>query len=264
MPALLELQAKFCAALLGGDEEAVAALIRDDGLPASARLDIYRNNVFVSLKQVLIDTFPVVCRLVDERFFLYTADEFARRHPPEQACLFAYGARFADFLAAFPPCQHLAYLSDVARLEWLMNLAAHADDATPLPPAALASVAAADTPNLILRLDPSLGLLESAWPVDRIWLANQPGADPEVSLDLDAVGTLIEVRRASEKVVFRRLDPATYALRAALAAGRPLGEAAELALAKPAFDFVAAFQDLFADGSVVGFAFATDGRGELP
>ena len=73
------------------DAAALGGLIRDDGLPADARLDIYRNNVFVSLKQVLKDTFPVVCRLVDERFFVYATDEFIRANPPEQACLFAYG-----------------------------------------------------------------------------------------------------------------------------------------------------------------------------
>jgi Putative DNA-binding domain len=255
MPALRELQAAFCAALIGGDDAAVAALIRDDGLPPSVRLDIYRNNVLASLKQVLIDTFPVVCELVDERFFLYAAHEFIRRHPPDQACLFAYGARFADFLATFQPCRHLVYLPDVARLEWLMNLAAHAENATPLPPSALASVAAHDTPNLILQLDPSLGLLESAWPVDRIWHANQPGAGPDISVDLDAGGARIEVRRVGEKVVLRLLDPATYALRAALDAGRRLEEAAELALtASPALDLATALQDLFADGSVVGFS----------
>jgi hypothetical protein len=261
MPALRDLQSEFCAALLSGDGTAVAALIHDDGLPPALRLDIYRNNVFASLKQVLIETFPVVCRLVDERFFLYAADEFIRQQPPEQACLFSYGARFADFLRTFPPCRHLVYLPDVARLEWLMNAAAHADDVIPLPAASLASVPAADTPNLILRLDPALGLLESPWPVDRIWRANQPGADP--SVDLHAGGARIEVRHSGEDVVFCLLDPATYALRAALAAGRRLEDAAELALAMgPEFDFAAAFRELFADGSVVGLSISSDARGE--
>jgi hypothetical protein len=261
MPALRELQSEFCAALLTGDDTAVATWIRDDGLPPSLRLDIYRNNVFASLKQVLIETFPVVCRLVDERFFLYAADAFIRRHPPEQACLFSYGARFADFLAAFTPCRHLLYLPDVARLEWLMNVAAHADDVTPLPATALASVPMADTVNLVLRLDPSLGLLESPWPVDRIWRANQPGADP--SVDLAAGGARIETRRIGEDVVFRLLDPATYAMRAAVAAGRRLEEVAEFALAgRSELDFAAAFQALFADGSVVGFSIVSDARRE--
>jgi hypothetical protein len=253
MPTLRELQTEFCHALLAGEEARLARLIENDGLPVAARLDIYRNNVFVSLKQVLLDCYPVVCRLVDERFFLYAAHEFIRRHPPVEACLAAYGEHFADFLATFPPCRELVYLPDVARLEWLMHRAAHADAATPLAPASLAAIAAADLPALVLAFDPSLGFLHSAWPIDRIWRANQPGADPEARIDLDAGGVWIEVRRRGEDVVFRGLDAATYALRAALAAGQPLGAATEAALVvDPSFGLVAAFGELFSDGSVQG------------
>ena len=44
---------------------------------------------------------PVVCRLVDRRFFAYAADPYIRAHPPAGPCLFEYGATFPDFLAAF-------------------------------------------------------------------------------------------------------------------------------------------------------------------
>ena len=257
MHALRELQAEFRQALLGGGVPALDGLIREDGLATDARLDIYRNNVFVSLKQVLKDTFPVVCRLVGEGFFLYATDEFIRGNPPQQACLFAYGDRFADFLAGFPPCRELVYLPDVARLEWLLNVAAHAADSTPPSPAALNSVAEADWPNLIFRLDASLGFLESPWPVDRIWQANQPESDAEAPTELDAGGARLEVRRTGETVLFRRLDPATFVLRSMLACGRPLEAAAEAALAAdPCFEFTAAFGDLFTSGSVVDWSIA--------
>lgn len=258
MPALRELQAEFRNALLGGGAAALRGLIRDDGLATDARLDIYRNNVFVSLKQVLKDTFPIVCRLVDERFFVYATDQFIRTDPPEQACLFAYGDRFADFLAGFPPCRDLVYLPDVARLEWLINVAAHAPQSTPLSPAALQSVAGGDARNLVFRLDPSLGLLESPWPVDRIWQANQPEADAEAVTDLDCGGAKLEVRRAGETVLFRRLDPATFILRSMLAGGHRLEVATEATLAAdPAFAFATAFGDLFHDGAVVDWAIAS-------
>ena len=258
MPTLRELQAEFHQALLGGGVAELGRLIREDGLPTDARLDIYRNNVLVSLKQVLKDAFPVVCRLVHERFFVYATDEFIRGNPPEQACLFAYGGRFADFLAAFPPCRELVYLPDVARLEWLMNVAAHAAESTPLSPAALNSVAEGDAPNLVLRLDPSLGFLESRWPVDRIWHANQPGSDAEGAIDLGVGGARLEVRRTGEQVLFRRLDPATFVLRSMLAGGHRLEAATEAALAaNPSFEFVAAFGDLFNDGSVVDWTVAS-------
>ncbi len=153
----------------------------------------------------------MVCRLVDERFFRYAADEFIRLHPPEQACLFAYGSRFADFLAEFPPCRELVYLPDVARVEWLMHVASHAAEAAPLSLAALVSVAAADMPNVVFRLHPSIGFLDSRWPVDRIWRANSGGFEGEATINLDVGGVRMEVRRVEEDVVFRQLDPAIYA-----------------------------------------------------
>jgi hypothetical protein len=262
MPDLAALQNRMRDVLLGKPDATLADAILDDGVPAAERLDVYRNNTFVSLRTVLKDAFPAVCRLVDERFFLYAADEFIRAAPPRQACLFAYGEGFADFLAAFPPCRHLSYLADVARLEWLMQRAAHAADATPLKPDALAAVGEIHVSDLTFRLESSLGLLASPWPVDRIWRANRPGADGDPEVDLDSGGVRLEVRRLGDDVVMRALDPATFIFRTALARGGRLESAAEAALeTSPDFDLSAAFGDLFREGAVVGFDLAPPGAG---
>jgi hypothetical protein len=76
--------------------------IEPDGLASRARLEIYRHHVRTSLTSVLEATFPVICRLVDRRFFAYAADTYLRAHPPTGPCLFEYGDGFPDFLAAFP------------------------------------------------------------------------------------------------------------------------------------------------------------------
>lgn len=254
MPELATLQSQIRAMLLGETAATLANAILADGLSAGERLDVYRNNTFVSLKTVLRDAFPAVCRLVDERFFLYAADEFIRAFPPRQACLFAYGEDFPDFLAAFPPCRHLPYLADVARLEWLMQRAAHAADATALMPDALAAVSEVHVSDLAFRFDPSIGLLASPWPVDRIWRANRPGAEAGSEIDLDSGGVCLEVRRIADDVTMRSLDPATFAFRAALARGERLEGAAEAALTlRPDFDLAAAFRDLFQEGVVSAF-----------
>src|SRR5213596_1403950 len=117
MPALRELQTLFKASLLAGDEEAVIQQIEGDGLDPRARLAVYRHHILTTLTAVLESAYPVVCRLVDRRFFAYAADAFIRRHPPTGPCLFEYGADLAPFLADFPACRHLVYLPDVARLE---------------------------------------------------------------------------------------------------------------------------------------------------
>jgi hypothetical protein len=258
MLTLRELQGEFRRALLEGrDDEPAGALgaeILDDGVGAAARLAVYRHHVLDTLAAVLSDAYPVVRRLVGDGFFAYAADTFVRRHPPEAPCLVEYGARFPEFLGAFPPCRGLVYLPDVARLEWAMQAAMHADDAAALDAARLGEVPAARLGALRLRLDPSLALLSSPWPVDRIWRANQPGADAETTVDLADGGTYLEVRRLGDDVVWRPLAPDAHAFRAALAAGRALEPAAGAALAvDPAFDLAGALRALFAERLVVGF-----------
>ncbi len=259
MLALREVQAAFRRGLLDGDDSALAALVAADGIAATERLAVYRNNVQTSLTDALRDTFPAVCRIVDERFFAYAAHAFLTGYPPRRACLAEYGAGFADFLAAFPPCRELVYLPDVARFEWLMNRAAHAADADALAPSSLAGVAAADAPRLVFRLDSACGFLASPWPVDRIWRLNRPGARGDETVDLAAGGVHIEVGRRGPDVVFRALDAATFAFRQAIAGGAALDAATATAFAANArFDLGAAVADLFRDGAVVAFTLAPE------
>ena len=235
MSPLRELQAAFRAALLVDEEAAVTPTIVDDDLGASARLAIYRHHVFTSLTAALETTYPVVTRLVDRRFFAWVADRFVRAHPPAGPCLVEYGGGFPAFLAQFPACGHLPWLPDVARLEWAMNVALHAPDAAALEPDALRALDPCALARLTLRFEPSLTLIESAWPIDAIWRANQPDADGVV--DLDAGEARIEIRRLGDDVVFRALPLGTFAFRAALASGRALEDAVERALdAEPSFD----------------------------
>jgi Putative DNA-binding domain len=255
MPALRDIQAAFARALLVDDAAPLAALIAADGMAAEERLDIYRNNVFASLTEALRDTFPAVCRLVDERFFAYAAHEFIRRHPPRRAVLSEYGAQFAEFLAGFPPAGELVYLPDVARLEWLLAAAANAADAVPAAAGVLAPIPAEDTPHLVLRLHPALRLIASPWPIDRIWRANRRGAGGDGRIDLAAGGVRLEVSRVGGDVMLRLLDPASFAFRDALAGGALLEQAAVLALTADAdFDLARALSELFSDGAVVDVA----------
>jgi hypothetical protein len=256
MPTLPDLQAAFRAALLeardGDPAGPLGAEIRGDGLSPEARLAVYRHHVLTTLAAVLKDAYPVVARLVGDGFFAFAADAFVRGHPPDTPCLFEYGAGFATFLAGFPPCRELVYLPDVARVEWAMHAAAHAPDAEAVDPGRLREVPAEATGGLVLRLHPSLALVSSPWPVDRIWRANQPGADAEV--DLAAGAARVEVRRLGDDVVWRSLPAAEHAFRAALAGGAALAPAAEAALAVDGtFDLAAALGALFTEQLVVGF-----------
>jgi hypothetical protein len=257
MSMLLELQMRLRRAVLGGDTGEIVAAIQGDGLDPAARLGIYRHHAFSTLGDALQATFPVVCRLVDKRFFAYAAHEYLREHPPHSRCLVEYGADFADFLVRFTPCEQLPYLPDVARFEWALNIAATVREETPLQAETLAAIPPEEAAYVSLRLQPSLSYFASSWPIDAIWQANKTDEVP--TIDLASGGTSLEIRRASEAVAWRRLDPGTFVFRTALADGLVLAAAmAAATLRDPAFDLTAALWRVFAEGLAVGFVISPE------
>jgi Putative DNA-binding domain len=246
-----ELQTLFKSALLQ-DDHGVTSAVLGDGLAPHARLAIYRHHVFTTLTEVLKAAYPVVCRLVDERFFTYAADQYIRQQPPTGPCLFEYGALFPHFLADFPPCRELVYLPDVARLEWAMHVAWHAAEATPVDPQRWRGLTPDELACLTLAFTPCVSYVSSRWPIERIWRVNQPDSEPTETVCLEGDGVRLEIRRIADAVTYRSLDAGTFAWRTALAGHQPLEEAVEAALAAdPDFDLTAALQTLFAEGLVV-------------
>jgi len=257
MLALHDLQRVFKDGLLADDKETVLAHITGDGLDPRARLAIYRYHVLTTLTATLESAFPVVCQLVDKRFFAYAADTFIRQHPPGGPCLVEYGAVFPEFLEGFPPCQGHPYLPDVARLEWAVHQASQVE-VRPLDRARFDAIPLDDLPALRFSMDPTLSYVSSPWPVDKIWRAHQDGAEPAELLDLSAGGACLEVRGVADGVSVRVLDPAAYALRRALAVGVTLEKAAGEALAvDPSYDLIAAIRQLFQDQMFTDFALST-------
>jgi hypothetical protein len=238
---LRDLQGAMAASVLQSADAPLAPFVRADGIAVDGRLQVYRNNTFSSLTAALKDSFPVVCQLVDERFFGYASQEYIRAHPPHAPRLAEYGGDFTEFLAGFEPVRHLAYLPDMARLEWTVNAAYHAADAPTLDPARIAAVPQDRYPLLTFGADPSVRLFASEFPVDRIWQAHQPGGDLDTKIDLTSGGCRLLIDRHDQDIRFLTLDAAGFALAEALCAGNALQEAYEKAAAiDGAFDLIAA------------------------
>ena len=251
---LRDLQAAMAASVLRQADAPLAGVVRTDGLAVEQRLQVYRNNTLISLTAALKETFPTVCQLVDEKFFRYAAHDFIRQHPPRAPRLSEYGAEFADFLAAFEPARNLRYLPDVARLEWAVNLAFHAPDAPALDPARIAAVPIDDYAALMFTLHPAGQLLASAYPVERIWAAHQPGGTLDGGIDLDAGGCRLLIDRRRGEIRILSLDPAGFAFLSTLAAGRTLQDAFEAAgAADQAFDLTAALAVHLTRGTFTDF-----------
>ncbi len=259
MPSLEELQRDICDAICGADDARLSGLIAGDGMDPGARLRIYRNHAVITLTDALKATYPVICRLVSDGFFAYAAHEFIREHMPEKPSLAEYGGEFPEFLAQFPPCRDLAYLADVARLEWAINGALHAESAAAIARHDLSAISPAEAPRLVLSLHPSLRFSESRWPIERIWRANQVNGDADLSIDLDSGSVRLQVHRRGDRVVLKSLTECEYAFLRSIAGGAPLGDAGHAALRIDLlFDLTVALGTLLEEGGVVGFRLKED------
>lgn len=186
------------------------------------RFAVYRNNVQHGLTRALAARFPVIERLVGPEFFTAVARLFAAAHPPASPVLSDWGAGFPSFLGAFPPAAALAYLPEVAQLEWLRGLAFHAADAPMVDPAALGAV---DPARLVLRLAPSVQAFAATHPAVSIWAMNQPGAQPKAPPKGPEYALI--ARDPGFALVTVPLAKDQHALLTALLEGQPLAQAAQ-------------------------------------
>ena len=241
MLALPDTQRLFFAALLDRERSAaVLPLLRQGRGPGAAqRLQIYRNNLFESLGDVLRAVFPVLAQLVGEDFFRQLARRFIVAHPLRSAHLHGFGRELPAWLST--KVADWPYLADVAALEWAWHEVYHEADGAPLQPQHLAPVPAARHLGLRLALVPAARLVASPYPVLRIWQAHQGEADPAATLSLDDDGGVrLLVLRRSLETEFVLLAEAEHIWLAELASGSTLAEATLAALHHDAgFDLAA-------------------------
>jgi hypothetical protein len=230
MSELQEIQRELVNGLIDPAKRAFATRLRATrGIGAEARLSIYRNNVEQARLNAMCLTYPVVMRLVGEDCFRQFARAYARNMPSLSGNLDDYGADFAGFLGAHENFHGLAYLADVAALEWLLHEVYQAAAPVRLADGALQSLAACDPECVSVGLDPGCRLLVSPFPVHRIWQMNQPEATPHpLALDNGAVRLLIV--QHDWQVLMRELSAGEFAFARACERGRSLLEACDAAL----------------------------------
>jgi hypothetical protein len=222
MPMLHETQRAMRTWLVDGERDAAAALLADGLSPD--RLDIYRNTFVANATRALRLTYPAVHKLVGDDFFQAAAAAFVAQHPPRSACFDDYGETFAAFLADFQPALSLAYLADVARLEWAVSRAIHADDVAPLDLARLVALSPKEQERVAFVPHPSLSLLSLAAPADTIWGAVLGGDDATLAaIDPGEGPVRLLVERGDGGPEVQRLDTAAWHFAAELCCGFPLG-----------------------------------------
>jgi hypothetical protein len=255
MPSLRELQRDFAATLFaGGDAAPPFATVPADR--AAERIAVYRRAVFANYRNALAATYPVVQRLVGAPFFNAAVDAFVAKHPPTSGDLNIYGDTFGAFLGSYAQARDFPHLADVAALEWAQDEANRAADGESSPRDVLAELtimATDELPAALLTLAPSCRLVDSRYPILRIWQANQGDRMAGERVSLDAGPDRLLIRREPDGITIERVGAGEYAWLAALAKGLSLGEAIEAAQdADSSFDLGTALRARIEDGVIAG------------
>ncbi len=244
------MQADFADALRHPARAAPHGLKVWNGADPTARFNVYRNNVIVSLTNALADTYPVVCELVGEAFFRAMVREYVQEHLPKSPVMSRYGGGFADWLAAFPPVARLSYLPDIARLEWARLRAYHAADCAAETPQTMARIACEPDTHLCakVRLHPSASILQFDSPAVSLWAAHQgTGRDELAGIHLADRECALVARNNCEVVVVK-VRPELMGTLHAIAACSTMMQLTSLAHVP---DFAPALATLLANGALV-------------
>lgn len=172
---LLELQQTFVKALFDRKYlPAMSAWVETQGnLIAEQRVGIYRNSVHGILVDYLGSLFVVTQQLVGEQLFEHLSDHYIDQQPPTSPFLADYGSGFSAFLHSHPALSTVAWIAEVAALEWARHQAWHAINQAASDFSQLAELDAEQQANLRFHLPHSAQLISSSVAIHSVWLAHQ-------------------------------------------------------------------------------------------
>lgn len=224
---LRELQQRMKARIHAAPEappHAPVPLNPQRGTPGEARLSVYAEGYLVRIREALAEVFEAVRHILGEDDFAALAADYAARHPSHDYNLSFSGRHLPAFLTGWRLTGRLPFLPDLAALEWRVCEAFHAFDAAPTDVSALSRVAASDWDRLRLAIQPSAGIVDSAWPILDLWSARQ---QPRSEIDVAVAGRpqCVLVSCHQDRVRCELIDQPRRRLLEALQAGRTLGEA---------------------------------------
>ena len=243
---------RLALGIVRGNEMPGDMLAINPNYSAATAIGIYRNNYRGNLHDALAGAYPVIVQLVGKDFFRLLARRYIELHPSRSGNLHCYGGEMADFIAGFEPAQGLAYLPDVAALDWACHRAYFAAAADTIDIAKLAQISPAQYHGLILHT--TCHLVRSKYPISEIWHAHQPGAPGDFHIDLASGPCNALVTRKDNFVRVSELAEADASWLQDIQAGNPLGEATAATMERfPDFDLQAVLVNLVAHDALNDF-----------
>lgn len=249
MPQLGNVQFAMRQAVVAWDEAGIAPLLTGGQDPLK-RLRVHRRHYETSLVTALLGKFPATVWLVGSPFVTDAARHYVREHPPGRPCIAEYGEGFPEFLSTRPPAERVAYLEDFATLEWHVGQVSIATDRSAVNE--LAAIPLDAVGDAVLTMQTGLRYLSASWPVDELMKLFLTDSAPD-ALEFEPADVWIEIRGARGEFRMNRLASCEFVFCKSIQEGRPIGEAAEMALeADASFNPGAALVRVVAEGLITG------------
>ena len=226
MPELHELQRAFADALTAPASEGIdVGMLAGPAERTRKRLRFYRGNVQANAAKALSSAYPVCKAIAGDAFFEGLANVYASRIPSRTGDLNQYGDGFSALVADFPPAREIPYLADVARLEWAAHRAHYAADVPTFDVTTLSRVPPSRFGELVARLHPACALVESRYPLARLWEIHQPAYEGAFEADFEREGHYALVHRPRFRVEVSALSLAEFTFLSACREARGLDAA---------------------------------------
>jgi hypothetical protein len=232
-PSLREVQLWMAGQMLPGcatdgssadAEPAPVALNPQHGVAGAERLAVYADGYLARTDDALAEVYEAVHHVLGRDLFARMAHDYVRAYPSREPNLTFVGRHLPAWLPARPIVAQLPFLPDLARLEWLVCTAFHAADAPPLRVEALAGLPLEDWARARLAFHPSVGQVDSAWPILDIWQARTQPRE-EIDIPLEGRPQRVVVFRHGVDVRGETLAEAPFKLLTALRGGATLDHA---------------------------------------
>jgi hypothetical protein len=154
------------------------ALFANSGpLGAAAGLAVYQRGYFLRIAACMREQFPALCHALGPALFDDFVADYIRDCPPVRYTLYDLGRRFADWMKANRPNSEapepwIDFMIDLAGFEYAVFAMFDAEGAEGRP------LAAQDTPDTLLRLQPAFALGDYGFPVAAYYHAVRRGEAP--------------------------------------------------------------------------------------
>jgi hypothetical protein len=246
---LMEFQRRIAGAVMSPlnasvDVQAKQLVKPNDRLTSTERLNIYHRQYWYRILDSFNEDFPGLCAVLGERAFQRLSHAYLAECPSQSFTLRNLGSRLETWMTSHPEFagKNPALALDMIRLEWAHIEAFDNAERKALSPEDLLELG----PELVIALQPHIGLLELQYPVDELRIKVTKDVEEHSRASnavtapvhrhivrryarLKAQQIFLAVHRVEFTVFYRRLEPGEFSLLQAIGRGRPVGRALEAA-----------------------------------